>query len=231
MSESVILMSGFALQGAIESDILPIFERDTGISIDARWAPTTLAVEALNRHAEVDVVVLADDAIESLAVKGTVLLETIVALASATIGLGVRKGESKPDISTVDAFRASLLAANSIAYSKAGASGIYFEKLIERLGIADAVRQKSVVIPSGYTGEQLINGEADIAIQQISELVVVPGVEVVGAFPDDVASVTGFSAAVVRSSRRREQSEQLIKTLSSPEAMTAYSRAGLTPRK
>lgn len=230
MTDAVIMMSGFALQKAIEPVIIPAFEKRTGISVDARWTPTTLVMKAIDEQAECDVVVLADEAIDDLAARGLLLPETRFALADAILGLGVLHGQPKPDISTTEAFRDAILSCRAVAYSKAGASGIYFEKLIDRLGIGEAVRQKAVVIPSGLTAEKLVSGEADLAVQQISELTMVDGVDVVGPFPEDTANVTRFSTAVLRSSRRPEKARQLVAALSSADAMTAYNEAGLPPR-
>ncbi|MGV6872086.1 substrate-binding domain-containing protein [Pseudochelatococcus sp. B33] len=231
MTDAVIMMSGFALQKAIEPVIIPAFERETGVRVDARWSPTTLIVKGIDEGAEGDVVVLADEAIDDLAARGLLIPETRFALADATVGLAVLGGQPKPDIGTTDAFRQAILSCRAVAYSRAGASGIYFEKLIERLGIADAVRQKAVVIPSGLTAEKLVSGEADLAVQQISELTMVDGIDVVGPFPQEIASVTGFSTAVLRSSRRPENAKQLVAALSSAAAMAAYTDAGLSPRR
>lgn len=231
MADALVFMSGFALQGAIEPIVIPGFERDTGVKVDARWTPTTLAVKALNEGTAADVVVLADPAIDDLCARGILIPETRVALADAMVGLAVLAGKPKPDIATTEAFRQAVLSCSAIAYSRAGASGIYFEKLIDRLGIGEAVRQKAVVIPEGLTAEKLVSGEADLAIQQISELIMVKGVDLVGPLPPEVASVTGFSAAALRSSPRQEQARQLVQALSSADAMKAYAAAGLSPRQ
>jgi molybdate transport system substrate-binding protein len=188
-------------------------------------------VKALNEGAKADVVVLADEAINDLATKGILIPESRVALADAAVGIAVLRGKPKPDIATTEAFRQAVLSCPAVAYSRAGASGIFFEKLIDRLGIGDAVRKKAVVIPSGLTAEKLVSGEADLAIQQISELVMVEGVEVVGPLPQDIACITGFSAAILSSSPRQEQARKLVEALSSADAMKAYAVAGLSPRQ
>ena len=101
--------------------------------------------------------------------------------------MAVKAGAPKPDITTVEQFKATLLKARTVAYSKIGASGIFFAGLLDRLGIAGAVR--SLIVPSGFTAERLITGEADLAIQQISELMMVPGIDVVGPLPPDIQTV------------------------------------------
>jgi len=231
MTDSVIFMSGFAVQGALEPSILPDFERETGITVDARWMPTTLVVNSLSEGAEADVLVLAESAIDELAAKDIVVPESRVALADAMVGLAVPAGKPKPDISTTEAFRQAVLSCSAIAYSRAGQSGIYFETLIDRLGIGEQVRGKAVVIPQGLTAEKLVSGEADLAIQQISELLMVDGVDIVGPLPEEISCVTGFTAAILRSSQRQEQAKQLVAALSSADAMKAYANAGLSARR
>jgi molybdate transport system substrate-binding protein len=141
----------------------------------------------------------------------------------------VPSGAVHPEISTVGAFTNALLAARSVAYSKAGASGIYFDKLIERLGIADAIRTKATVIPAGFTAEKLLTGEADLAVQQVSELMVVPGVEIVGKFPEELQQVSSFSAAVMRGAANETAAARFVAGLVSKEAAAAYRATGIDP--
>ena len=110
-------------------------------------------------------------------------------VALSFVGIAVKAGAPKPDISSLATFKAALLAARSVAYSKIGASGLFFAGLIERLGIAAEVNAKAVIVPSGFTAERLTSGEADLAVQQISELMVVPGIEVVGLLPAEIQTV------------------------------------------
>jgi len=220
------LISGFALQGAIEAAVLPVFAG----TVDPRWMPTSLALRDLEAGGTGDVVVLTDEALSDLSDKAMLVPGSTVTLADAVLGLGMAPGRAGPDISTKQAFVAAILSCRALAYSRAGASGIYFEGLIDRLGIGDAVRAKAVVIPSGLTGEKLLTGEADLALQQISELMMVDGTEIIGPLPEEIGCVTGFSAAVLRTSRAQDDAARLVAALSSPAAMAGYAAAGLRPR-
>lgn len=224
---SVSIMSGIALRGAFEATVLPGFTRAYGVTTQVRWGPTTALMEEIAGGGRCDVAVLTDAAIMQLTEEGIVHEENQVTVASAVLGIAVRQGAAHPDISTGQAFVEALLGARSVAFSRGGASGIYFNKLIDRLGIGDRIRERATIIPGGFTAEKLVDGEADIAVQQISELIVVPGVEVAGQFPDEFQSVTTFRAAVFRDAKYPEEAVQLVRALVSEDAMNAYRAAGL----
>ena len=145
-------------------------------------------------------------------------------------GVGVREGAPKPDVSTVEAFKRTLVAARAVAYSRAGASGIYFTALVERLGIAAEVNARAVTIPMGFTGEKVASGEADIAIQQVSELMSVPGVAVAGPFPPEVQTISTFDAAIFADAANPEGAAAWMALLASPAAAKAYGDGGLVSR-
>ncbi|HWK44455.1 MAG TPA: substrate-binding domain-containing protein [Stellaceae bacterium] len=230
MTDGLNVMSGFAVQKALEDRVLPDFEARMGISVAVRWDPTTVIMKAIADGETADIVILTDEAISQLVDQGICDAGSVSPLAYAVLGLAVRRGMSSPNITTVEDFRLALHHARSIAYSKAGASGIYFEKLLERLVGGEAIRARATVIPKGLAAELLISGEADLAVQQISELLMVDGVEVVGAFPREVQSATGFSAAIVSTSRRAAGTKQLMEALTSKNAALAYEASGLVLR-
>jgi molybdate transport system substrate-binding protein len=155
--------------------------------------------------------------------------ETQVDLARSYVGIAVREGFPHPDIATEAALRATLLDARSVAYSRLGASGIFFAQLIERMGIAAEINAKATVTPSGFTGERLVTGEADLAVQQISELKQVAGIEVVGAIPLELQSPAVFSAGRMAASTKIDLSDRLLKYLASPEVIPVLRDAGLEP--
>jgi molybdate transport system substrate-binding protein len=224
--DTVRALCGLAIIGAVEQTILPAY-RASGHDADISWDPTTKLMERINAGERGDVVVAISWAIDELTERGLITQESRTPVARALLGLGVRAGEPKPDISTVDAFRQALLDAPSIVYSRAGASGIYFEKLIDRLGIGDEVRAKSLVIPAGLTGEPVARGEAELAVQQISELRSVPGIDVVGPVPPEVQTNTDFEAAIFTGATNPAGGQLFIAALVSPEARSAYEAAGL----
>lgn len=149
--------------------------------------------------------------------------------AISLVGIAVKAGSTKPDIGSVAALTSALLEARSIAYSKIGASGVFFAELIQRLGIAEAVNAKATVIPSGFTAELAARGEVELAVQQVSELMVVPGIDVVGPLPPGAESVTMFSAGVFTGAAHPAAARDLLVFLRSADAL--LKAAGLQPAK
>jgi molybdate transport system substrate-binding protein len=158
-----------------------------------------------------------------------VVAESCVDLARSFVGIAVRAGAAHPDIATEAALRATLSAARSVAYSRIGASGILFAQLIERMGMAAEINARARIIPSGFTAELLLTGEADLAVQQISELMQVSGVEVVGPIPHHLQIPAVFSAGRLAASGRVAQSDALLKFLASPEVAPVLRGCGLEP--
>ena len=140
----------------------------------------------------------------------------------------MRRGAPKPDIATPDTFKAAMLAAKSVAHSKTGASGLYFVSLIERLGIADAIKAKAVV-HDGIVGKIAARGEAEIAVQQISELMQADGVDIVGPLPDELQSVTVFSAGVFTASAQPSSPEPSSPTSPRRQHAALIRRKGMEP--
>ncbi|GGJ34987.1 substrate-binding domain-containing protein [Neoroseomonas lacus] len=187
-------MSTLALAGLLR-EAAPALEAALGARLEVELAPTK-ALEARIRAGEhADAAVLTAEAVAALSAEGVLDGMTARPLAHSRVGLAVKAGAPHPDIGSVEALRRTLLSVPSLCYSRAGASGIFFAGLIERLGIAAEVNAKAIVIPQGFTAEKLVNGEAAIAFQQISELMEVPGIEIVGALPEGAQTVAVFSGA------------------------------------
>jgi molybdate transport system substrate-binding protein len=184
----------------------------------------------LKRGEITDIVIVADDLLRRLIEERLVLADGRTPLARSSIGIAVRAGAAKPDISSTDALRRTLLQAKSIAYS-ASVSGQYFTtELCQRLGIADEVLSKSRLIGGGErTGAVVARGEAEIAFQQMSELLPVPGIAHITPLPPEVQKVAVFSAGVAASSRDADLARSVIKFLASAEAVPAIARSGLEP--
>jgi molybdate transport system substrate-binding protein len=227
MENVVRVFSTLALMGAVRS-LAGQYEMSRGTRIDADFAPTVGLLKRLQAGEAADVVILTQEALRDLAAKGTVAPESCVDLARSFVGIGVKAGAARPDISTQAALRATLLGARAVAYSRIGASGIFFAALIERMGIASEINTRAV-ISSGFTGEHLVSGEADLAVQQVSELKLVPGVDVVGPIPLDLQTPAMFSAGRLAASQRAAQSDALLKYLSSSEVAPALRESGLEP--
>jgi molybdate transport system substrate-binding protein len=226
MQNVVRVLSTLALMGAVRS-LAGQYEAAGGARIDADFAPTLGLLDRLRDGEAADVVILTREGLDDLAAKGTVVAESRVDLARSFVGIAVKAGTEHPDIATEPALRATLLGSRCVAYSRIGASGIFFAQLIERMGIAHEINARARVIPSGFTAELLVSGEAELAVQQISELKQVAGVEVVGPIPHRLQNPAVFSAGRLAASKRVAQSDALLKYLASPEVAPVLRESGL----
>jgi molybdate transport system substrate-binding protein len=227
----VVSSGGFA---SAYRDLVPEFERATGNTVVTEWGPsmgeTPQAIpQRLARGERIDVVIMAGEALDLLVRDGKAVPGSRVDLARSLIGAAVKAGAPQPDLSTAEAVKRALLEAPSIAYSDS-ASGVYIAtEMLARLGIADQVKGKARMIPATPVGEIVARGEAALGFQQVSELLPVPGITVVGTLPPELQKVTLFSAGIVAASTEPKASTALIQFLASPEAAPAIKRRGLEP--
>jgi len=228
MENVVRLLSTLALRGAVHS-LAGRYEAAGGARIDADFAPTLALLDRLRGGEGADVVILTREGLDELAAEGTVVADSCVDLARSYVGIAVKAGAAHPDIATETALRATLVGARSVAYSRIGASGIFFAQLIERMGIAPEINARARIVPSGFTAERLVAGEADLAVQQISELKQVRGIEIVGPIPLQMQTPAVFSAGRLTASKQTVQADALVKYLASPEAAPALRESGLVP--
>jgi molybdate transport system substrate-binding protein len=208
-------------------EIVAEFERTTGHKVTIVWGNASTLKSKYLEGETADVAVLTAAAIDDLAKAGKVA-GSRVDLCRSGIGLAVKAGAPKPDISSPDALKRALLSAKTVGYSTRGASGIYFTTVIEKLGIATEVKAKHKDT-SGAVGELIASGEAEIGVQQIPELAMVPGVEVIGPLPGDLQIITVFSAAVDAKATGNEAANAFVKFIASPSAAAAYKSKGLDP--
>ena len=228
MPVSIRLLSTLAVMGAMR-DLGDAYQARGGCVVTADFAPTVALMERLRGGEKADVAILTASGIDELIAQGIMCPGSRTDVARSFVGIAVKAGARKPDIGTVEAFKATLLAARSVCYSRIGASGLYFAALIERLGIAEAVNTKATIASTGFTAERLISGEADLAVQQISELMVVPGIEVVGGLPQEVQTVAMFSAGLLAASEHPTEAADFARFLASKEAEPVLRRTGLEP--
>jgi molybdate transport system substrate-binding protein len=227
----VVSSGGFA---AAYRALAPEFERATGNTLVTGWGPsmgdTPEAVPARLRRGEpIDVLIMVGYALDDLVKQGKVVADSRVDLARSGIGVVVRAGAPKPDISSVDALRRTLLAAKSIAYSDS-ASGVYIStEMFKRLGIAGQVASKARMIPAEPVGAVVARGEAEIGFQQISELKPITGIDLVGPLPPEVQQYTVFSAGIVVGAKEPAGGKALIRFLASPAAAPAIVESGMEP--
>ena len=231
----VMISAGFF--GAY-SELLPAFERASGHKVVTTRGPSMgdspESIPArLSRGEATDVVIMDGKAIDDAGKKGLVRTDTKVEFARSQIGMVVRAGAAKPDISTPEAFKKTLLSAKSIAYSDSS-SGTYLSTvLFQQLGVWDQIQSKSRKVRGPPSGEPVAavvaRGEAELGFQQVSELMHVPGIDLVGPIPSELQSRVAFSGALSAAAKEQDAGRALIKFLASPEAAAAITRAGLAP--
>lgn len=220
------VLSTLAVQGAMR-ELTQRFQADTGIAVDAEFAPTVGLVPRLRAGEAADITILTAQGIQDMIAEGLVRQGSGRDVCVSFVGMAVKAGAPHPDIATVEAFKATLLRARAIAYSKIGASGLYFANLLPRLGLEGQVN--TLMVPTGFTAAKLVSGEADLAVQQISELKMVDGIEIVGKFPDPVGESAMFSAGLLTASPHPEQAEALLRFLTSPAAAPILRTSGVEP--
>jgi molybdate transport system substrate-binding protein len=201
---------------AVMDEILPAFGRQTGNKVTPSYDPGKLMMERIARGETGDVAILGGSAIETLEKQGKIVAGSRRTLARCGVGVAVRAGASKPDIGSLEAFKRALLSAPSVAYTQDGASGMHFAGLIERLGIAEEIKAKAVRQPGGLVGELVAAGKAAVAVQQIPELMAVPGVELVGPLPQEVQAITVSSAGIFAESKEPAAARAFFEFLFTP---------------
>jgi molybdate transport system substrate-binding protein len=222
--------------GGFEAPFLALvaaFERTTGhrivpvttsMGVGADWIPTRI-----RRGDAADVVVLSDPVFSELVSEGRIAADSRTPLARSAIAMAVRKGAPRPDITSVDAFKRTLLQAKSVAYS-AQTSGVYLStELFPRLGIAEQLAAKSIRVDRGRVGTVVARGEAEIGFQQLSELLPIAGIDVVGPLPPAVQRITAYFAGVTTYAKDPGAARALIAYFVSPAGVQAMAESGLEP--
>ncbi len=207
--------------------LLPEFERATGHKVTLILDTAKNSLARIKAGERADTAVLLGKSIDELVGMGVLIADSLQPFSRSTIGIGVLQGAPKPDISTVDAFKRALLNAKSIAHTVHGPSGAYFPGLIERLGIADQVKPKTVTRPGGYIGVVVTAGEAEMAFQQICELLAVPGIEVVGPIPEAIQYNFDSKAAIFAESSHQDAARALLRYFARAEHAAKFTAAGL----
>jgi len=217
-------------------ELVPEYERATHNKLVTEFGPSMGTTHnaipiRLERGEQIDVVIMAAPALAELIKRGKVRADSCVDLVQSKIGVAVKAGAPRPDISTLDALKRALLAAKSIAYSDS-ASGVYLStELFPKLGIADQIKGKSKKIEADPVGGVVATGEFEIGFQQISELLPVKGIDIVGELPPGAQRVTIFSAGIPATAKHPDAAKALIEWLASPVAYPAIKKSGLEPTK
>jgi molybdate transport system substrate-binding protein len=216
---------------AMVSELGAEFTRETGHTLSLTSGTVGQLRDKLLAGETADVVVISDTAIDQLIGQGHLVRGSRVDIARTGMGVAVREGAPKPDITTPEAFKQALLSAKSITYvdpASGGTSGIYFASLLQRLGIADAVKSKTVLRQGGgYVAELVARGEAELAVHQISEIVPVKGATLVGPLPRELQKVTVYSAALLARGTATEPAKALVEFMARPAFKARLAAAGL----
>ncbi len=209
-------------------EIAPQFERASGHKVVTIWIPGVQVMSRIKNGETVDLVIMAAAAIEELTALGRIVPGSRVDLAKSGVGVAVRAGAPRLDISSGEAVKRALLAARSIAYST-GPSGVYLAGLFQRMGIADELKARIKQVQGEPVGAVVARGEADIGFQQVSELLPVAGIDLLGPLPADIQQITVFSAGLHVAAPEPDAARALVKFLTAPAAAPVIMKKGMEP--
>jgi len=219
------VLSTIGMRTVLE-EVTPAFEQQNGTTVTRVYDSSIALMKRMATGETGDAAVFTAGAIDELIAQGKIATRTD--LTRSFVGIAVRKGAPQPDVSTPEAFRNTMLAAKSIARSQTGASGLYFASLIARLGLADALNPK-IIVQDGIVGRLAARGEAEIAVQQISELMQADGIDIVGPLPDELQNITVFSGGVFNNATAADLAKAYVRHLASPEFAAVIRLKGMEP--
>ena len=222
------IFTTLAFKGVLD-ELRARIEASCGTPLERVLDPTAVMLERIHNGERGDIAILTAQGIDALIADGYLVGATKVDLARSLVGIAVRAGAPKPDISTIEALTLTLHEARSVVYSKGGASGIFFSGLLDRLGLRAMVDAKAIVIPSGFTAEPVARGDAELAVQQLSELMAVPGVEIAGPLPPGAQESLLFSGAAFMGTGAPGQAVGVLTLLADASVAPVFTRKGLLP--
>ncbi len=223
----ITVMATAAIQEAY-LELVPEFERATGHKAVTLWAPTVEVMRRLRDGETVDLVIMAADSVDELIRLGKIVPGSRVDIATCGIGVAVRAGAPRPDISSAEAFERTLLAARSIVYSF-GPSGVYLAGLFQRMGIADKLKPKLRQVKGEPTGAVVARGEAELGFQQVCELLPVAGIDFLGPLPAGIQKTTAFAAGLHVAANQPDAARALVRFLTAPAAAPVIRKKGMEP--
>ena len=207
--------------------LVPMFERESGHKVTVKFQGAPQTMKELKEGAGIDLVIAGDDVIGDLVKNGGAIGGSSKIMLSR-VGVAVRAGAPKPDIGSADAFKAALIGAKSVAYSQ-GASGQHFATVIARLGLVDTLKPKTIIVQGKPVGAAVAAGEAEIGVQQVAELLPVPGIDFVGPLPGDLQKIIVYAAAVPARAKEPDAAKALMKFLTSDAAVPVIKQKGMYP--
>jgi len=218
--------------GGALNDIIPQCERATGHPLAVEFSTTAALKPRIEGGEAFDLTVLTSDAIDALIKEGKVLADSRTNISRVGIGVGIRSGAAKPDLSTPEALKATLLNAKSITYAQSGASRPTIDKMLDRLGIADALKSKTLLLPGAEeTTAAVASGKAELLVTLISEIMSAKGMELAGPLPKEFQTYVAFTAGVSPNAKDIEAAKSAVKFLTGSEAAAAYRAKGMEPGK
>ena len=220
---------GSRVTKVIVGELAPQIEKTTGLTPTVDASVAQVSKRKVESGEPFDIAVLVDFQIDDLIKQGKLLADSRADLMKSGIGVAVKRGAPKPDISTVEAFKRTLLAAKSITYLKEGASTIHLRKVFAQLGIADALLPKTVQTMTESVSELVADGEVELGLIVIPNIMSVPGAELVGPLPAEINSYVMFTAAVSAQSPHQKEARDVIKLLKAPEAAAVIKSKGNDP--
>jgi molybdate transport system substrate-binding protein len=222
------VLASNGVKAALE-ELAPAFERATGNKVSITFGLAAVLKRQIEAGEAFDVAILTSAGIEDLAKQGKVDAGSRAAIARSGVGIGIRQGAPRPDIGTPDALKRTLLSAKSISWAKEGASGVYFASVLERIGIAQQMKPKVVLAPSGAeVGKLVAGGQVELGVILVNELMAAPGVEVLGPLPPELQNYTAFHAGVGAASKNAAAGA-LIRFLTTPSAGAVFKAKGQEP--
>jgi molybdate transport system substrate-binding protein len=226
MAREITVVSTGGPMPVVMGALIPIFERATGNKVTIKFERVPEIFAQLRDGASIDLVIANEDVIGDLVKSGAIASSSKLMLSR--VGIAVRAGALKPNIASVDALKATLIAAKSVAYSQ-GASGRHFVSVISRLGIVNALRPKTIIVQGEPVAAAVAAGEVEIGVQQIAELLPVPGIDIVGPLPGDMQKIIVYMAGVPAEGADRDTAETLVKFLTSEAAAQVLKQKGMDP--
>jgi molybdate transport system substrate-binding protein len=225
------ILTSVALTSALD-ELAPMFEKATGTKLSIDYNLIAVQRKRILEGESADVIILSRGVMDELQKQDKIGASGLVNVAGTPVSVAARAGAPTPDISTADAFKQTLLNARSIVYAdpaRGGASGVYFARVLDRLGIAEQMNAKTILVPGAQAAEVVAKGEAELGVAQASEIVPVAGAQLVGPLPGEFASMTVFTAGIGAVSQSPDPANELIKFLTGPEAAGRFKAKGFEP--
>src|SRR5262245_45500990 len=224
----IAVFSGAGPMPEVLGHLAPMFEKASGHKVKLTFKAVPAIVKDVKETGGVDLMFADPEVIDGLIKDGAIAAGGSTRVMLSRVGVAVRKGAPKPNISTPDSFKAALVAAKSVGYSQ-GTSGQHFLTVVQRLGLTDVIKAKAVITQGRPVGAAVASGEAEIGVQQVAELLPVPGVDFVGPLPGDLQKLIPYSAGIPTKAKDADTAKALVRFLGTVEILTILKRKGMDP--